>query len=123
MDLTAFSEQNFFIFILPGFITVWSFRYFTDSKKKGDFEFLALAFIWGMLNLALFGLMVQWGVVKKFPSDIPVYGQAFILSFFGFMFGLLGAQISKWGWVRDFLQFLKSNFLGELWYIIRGKKK
>ena len=110
MNLTAFSEQNFFIFILPGFITVWSFRYFTNSKKTGDFEFLGLAFIWGILNLMFYGLIIKWGLAKDFPLNIPLLVPALILSFWGFLLGLFGAQISKWGWVRDFINFLKSSW-------------
>jgi RsiW-degrading membrane proteinase PrsW (M82 family) len=109
MNLTVFSEQNIYIFILPGFITVWSFRYFANSNKKGDFEFLILAFIWGFLNLIISGLLIKIGFLKDFTLD-NLITDVIIFSFLGFFFGLFGAQISKWNWFRNIIDFLKSNW-------------
>ena len=112
MDLNVFSEQNLFIFILPGFITVWSFRYFTNSKKTGDFEFLALAFIWGIFNLMLFGLAVKIGLLNELPNKpAPVVSFMPLFSIWGFLLGLTGAQISKWGWFQKLTNLLKSNWI------------
>lgn len=47
------SEYNFFLFTIPGAITVWSYRTATKSNKSGDFEYLALSVFWGIAIFAL----------------------------------------------------------------------
>jgi len=109
MDLTVFSEQNFLIFILPGFITVWTFRYFTNSKKSGDLEFLILSFIWGFLIL----LFNEWTSAKVELDKLlqNPYAVALTFGISGFVFGLFGAQVVQWKWFRNMTNWLKSSWL------------
>jgi peptidoglycan/LPS O-acetylase OafA/YrhL len=109
MDYLSIGEYNFLIFIIPGFLTVWSFRYFTESKKKGDFEFLGLSFIWGLIMLIIFQLINK----KNYPVERLLsnpYAAAVVLSLFGFISGWLGNQIIQWKWFRKLINFLKSKW-------------
>lgn len=108
MDLSIFSEQNFLTFIIPGFITVWTFRYFTDSRKSGDFEFIILSFIWGFIIFLFNGLTATQESLNKLFQNLFAIAVAF--GFFGFVFGLIGAQISKWSWFRKVVRGLRSNW-------------
>lgn len=109
MDLTALSEQNIFLFILPGFVTVWSFRYFTNSEKKADFEYLGLSFVWGIFNLMFFGLAVMIGLINDIPmnTSTPAFAFAPVFCIFGSFLGFIGAGISKLHWVRRAVNWLK----------------
>src|SRR4030042_901427 len=91
------SDLSFLIFIIPGFITVWSFRYFTKSKKTGDFEFLGLSFFWGLATLFLTFLYFKFlGSQEEFQKVLEnPYAAAFALSLFGFIFGWVGGVLSK----------------------------
>jgi len=51
-----FNFQQYLVYILPGFLTVWIFRYFTKSKKKGDFELLGLSMVCGFILFVLLSL-------------------------------------------------------------------
>ncbi len=46
---------NTFLVVVPGAMTVWSFRYFSNSNKTGDFEYLMLSVFWGAFILACLG--------------------------------------------------------------------
>lgn len=104
---------SFWILIIPGFILVWSFRYFTDSKKAGDFEFLGLGIFWGIMNIVLLSFMMKWGWVKIPDADMNKWGVlqglAGGLSATSFLVGFIGAQISKWPWVRWIIKKSKES--------------
>lgn len=109
MDYLSIGEYNFLIFIIPGFLTVWSFRYFAESQKKGDFEFLGLSFIWGLIMLIIFQLINKEDYrIERLLSN--PYSAAIILSLFGFISGWFGNQIIQWGWFKKIIIFLKSNW-------------
>lgn len=102
----------FWILLLPGFALVWTFRYFTDSDKKGDFEFLGLSLFCGLLNLIYLGSLAKLGFDLSSLDSIeflPV--TALVLSGSAFGIGLISAQISKWKWFRSVINYLKSNWL------------
>ena len=71
----------FFLFIIPGAITVWSFRFFRKSKKTGDFEYLALSVFWGVVMLSILMFLVP--VETKRLIENP-YASVLVFSFFGF---------------------------------------
>jgi hypothetical protein len=52
-DQLSLGELHFLFFVIPGFISVWSYRYSTYSDKKGDFELLGLSFFWGIVIAGL----------------------------------------------------------------------
>ncbi len=110
IDIPSIDQFSFWIFLIPGFVLVWSFRYFTNSDKKGDFEFLGLGMFCGLLNLILYGLLIKWGLLKSVPMENQ-YSAAIILSMFSFTVGLMSAQISKYNWFKVVIRFLKSKWL------------
>jgi hypothetical protein len=91
----SISDFNYLIFIIPGFITVWTFRYFTRSEKKGEFETIAWSFIWG----TFFFFVPQWikhafgGSYLNTPLDNigALYGVMLGLSVFSPFLGFVGA--------------------------------
>ncbi len=101
MDQINLDVYHFLIFIIPGFIVVWTFRYFTGSKKDGDFEFLGLSFFWGLVVLMLFILINELSADAKKAAlkllENP-YAAAFVLSVFAVAIGWVGSEIvnSKW---------------------------
>lgn len=108
MNYLTIGEYNFLIFTIPGFLTVWSFRYFSNSKKTGDFEFLGLSFIWGLIMLLVFELIVKEGYRVERLLNNP-YAAALVLSLLGFILGWVGSQMIQWRWFRKLINFSKSN--------------
>jgi len=109
MDFLTIGDFNFLIFIIPGFLTVWTFRYFTQSKKRGDFELLGLSFVWGLVILVamelLMGLLYRNNYNDKIKESLEnPYAAAIILSFFGIIFGWCGSHISQWSWFKELIQ-------------------
>ena len=106
-------QFTFWIFLITGFMLVWSFRYFTDSKKQGDFEFLGLGIFCGFINLMIFSFLMKFSYAKFPTNDNPLvemYAAGLILSIVSISLGLLAAQISKWKWFRSLMNRLKSNW-------------
>lgn len=100
--LGQFESNYVFLFIIPGFITVWSFRYFTHSKKSGDFEYLALSLFWGLVMV-----LINNAVVPKDQFDAVVANQfaaALSFSILGFILGGFGA------WAVNEVKNFKSRF-------------
>lgn len=114
MDWTVI---GYILLIIPGFLTIWTYRYFTKATKLGDFEYAAWSFVWGMILLfALYYLGKIRG--KEFPM-IPDYSlEAFMGGVLGtgigisilisFPVGFIGAILSKLGAFR-FLNVLFSK--------------
>jgi len=82
---------HLFLFVIPGFITVWSFRYFTNSKKNKDFEYFALSVFWGLIMLLIYELV---GTKKQIEALIGnPYSAALVLSILGLTIGLMGSKV------------------------------
>ncbi|HAQ05813.1 TPA: hypothetical protein DCP13_03410 [Candidatus Azambacteria bacterium] len=102
---------NLLIFTVPGFVTVWTFRYFSRSEKKSEnFEFLALSFIWGLFLLIMVELIAQiiYGVnynekIKDLLKN--PYSAAFILLVYGASVGWIGSHISHNALFRKIINF------------------
>ncbi len=106
MNEISLSDYHFLIFIIPGFLVIWTFRYFTDSKKQGDFELLGLSFVWGLIVLILVeGLLGSQDKIQKLFEN--PYVAAVILSIFGVILGWLGSLLPKFTWFRKIINFLK----------------
>jgi hypothetical protein len=90
LDLTAL-----LMIVVPGAITVWSYRFFTKSKKSGDFEYLTLSIFWGVVLLAIqpwisrkeefvkllnnpFATMLAMSILGIFLSFSLVFGYSWI---------------------------------------------
>ncbi len=107
------SMFHFFIFLIPGFVTVWSYRFFSNSGKIGDFEYFAASCFWGLMMIAAYEFMCL--VASKRESmhnflDNP-YGAGSILclsllTLLGFLLGWGGSILAK----NDYLRSLISRF-------------
>jgi len=101
-----FDLFHFFLFVIPGFITVWSFRYFTDSKKRGDFEYFALSTFLGVLILFLYELVAKKESINRVIQN-PYYG-VIILSVLGLGMGWIGSSFSRAKWFQRIIHWLKN---------------
>ena len=102
--------QTFFIFILSGFITVWSFRYFSKSSKKlGEFEYFGLSAFWGVIMLMIYGTIpwVSKDQVQKLVSN--QYTCGFVLSLLGYFVGYAGAWLSRTKFFRKIDHYRKKS--------------
>lgn len=95
----------FFEIFLGGFITVWTFRYFSSSKEKyAEFEWFALSAFWGVVVV---------GLVAMFPDKAQLttlfgnpFSTGFVASFFGFLFGYMGSRIARMKWFKWVVSYL-----------------
>lgn len=90
----TFDTPTLFYFVLSGFVTVWTFRYVTKSKKHGEFEYAGLSVFWGLALLAFFEFVIK--DQQKIAYDLKnyyAYGAA--ASVLGFFFGLIGGGIAR----------------------------
>jgi L-lactate permease len=96
---------NLFMFVIPGFITVWSFRYFTDSKKNADFEYFALSVFWGLMILFFNELIAAQDKISELLKNPFATAGAF--SIFGLIFGWIGSALSRARWFQFVMSRLK----------------
>lgn len=88
MENLPIDITHFLLFAIPGLITVWAFRYFTDSKKTGDFEYLGLSFFWGLVLAGFYAQII--------PSpDTSLLANPYAASFGLSVVGFIGAFIVK----------------------------
>ncbi len=97
---------GYLLFVIPGFVLIWTYRHFTKAKKIGEFEYAAWSFFWGA---ALF--LVVIGIVTKFgyaPVPVPLNNPAAIIGSLvaislalatvgAIPLAFIGAQISRMG--------------------------
>lgn len=100
MDFLTIGDFNFLIFIIPGFLTVWTFRYFTQSKKRGDFELLGLSFVWGLVILVVMELLTGFLYRNNYNDKIKEflenpYAAAIALSILGISMGWIGSIVVR----------------------------
>jgi len=106
MDISI-ADFHFLVFIIPGLITVWTFRYFTNSKKTGDFEFLGLSFFWGIIVLVIMETLSRQHSLDNLLKN--PYATAIVLSAFGFIFGCIAGRISRTKIFKIIMNFLGKN--------------
>ena len=106
MNPLSIADANFLIFIAPGFLVVWTFRYCTNSTKQGEFEYLGLSFVWGLI---LFFLVTILSLIIKPLSDLlkSIFGATFILPLFGAFLGWMGSQLVRYSWFKKFEKYIK----------------
>lgn len=116
MDMSTF---GYLLFVLPGFVVVWSYRHFTKAKQIGDFEYAAWSFVWGTFIFFLFGLCIRMndalGIESRdvvFDPNNPfelfatILGAGFALAMFlALPVGYGGAWISKKGYFQKIDNF------------------
>jgi hypothetical protein len=107
---------HFFIFIIPGFVTVWVFRFFADSGKLGEFEYFASSCLWGVLLLAIYEFLCLIASARPLIANLlqNPYSAASVLAllmmaFLGFFLGWCGSIFVKTkkfkalaGWLKSF---------------------
>jgi hypothetical protein len=84
---------NYLIFIIPGFTLVWSFRYFTRSERKGEFELAGLSFLAGLLTLSVAQLIYPPEKLTKLLQN--PYSTTLVFSAIALTLGFLCALFSK----------------------------
>ena len=95
----------FFEVFLSGFMTVWTFRYFSNIKEKyAEFEWLALSAFWGLFMLALIGLLPDKEQIKNLLMN--PFAAGLILSVFGLIVGYAGSRIRRIKWFKWVINFL-----------------
>ena len=108
MDFLPINEFSFWAILIPGFITVWTFRYFAKLQKNGDFEFLGLGIICGLFNFLFLGILQKLGL--QLPESSDPYSIALILSLFSFFLGFFTAQVTYWSWFKKVMGALRKNW-------------
>jgi len=96
---------TFFEVVLAGFITVRTFRIFSETKEKySEFEWLALSALCGIFVLitveSIPGMMTELPKVLQNP-----FATAAVMSIFGVVFGYLASRITRtrlWAWVTNY---------------------
>ena len=107
MDYLRLEDFHFLIFTIPGFLVVWSFRFFTQSKREGDFEYLGLSFVWGFILLILFGNLFR-GQVENVSN---LYALASLLSIGAIVLGWIGSQIARRSITKKIVELLRKDWL------------
>lgn len=95
----SFDVFHFFVFIIPGFVTVWTYRYFSNAGKIGEFEYFASSCFWGLLILGIYEWIAPKEVTEQLLSNPYAAGGA--LSLLGFFFGVFSP------WVFGSSKFVK----------------
>lgn len=90
MENLSIDITHFLLFVIPGFILVWTFRNFTGSKKTGDFEYAGLSFFWGLVMVSIYGAMLPGRLGDLLSNP---YAAALGLSPFCFMAGVVVAKL------------------------------
>jgi hypothetical protein len=98
---------HLFVFVIPGFITVWSFRYFTDSKKSADFEYFALSIVWGLLILVLNEAISSQEAFNLLINN--QYAAALGSGLIGLFVGFIGSWIVKRTLFKLLINWLKNS--------------
>lgn len=104
----AIDMTTFLLFIIPGFITVWSYRYATYSEKTGEFELIGLSFFWGVTILLLVAALAPSGALNAALDD------RWRLSGVAFAFSLVGGSIAFFAAL-----FKKKNRLQSAWKYVK----
>lgn len=112
MDKLSFGDIANLLFVVPGFLVVWTFRYFSKSTKQGEFEYLGLSFVWGMVLFTLVAIssMIFKGLSNIFKNDL---GAAFILTFVAPFLGWFGSLLSTWKWFKRTIDFFRPENFGK----------
>lgn len=97
---------HLFLFVIPGFITVWSFRYFSESKKSGDFEYFALSVFWGLVMLVVYEMIFTKEQISQLIGN--PYAAALVFSLLSPFFGFFGSALSKTNWFQRGATWLKN---------------
>jgi len=97
--------QWFFEIFMAGFMTVWSFRYFSGSKEKySEFEWFALSAFWGIVIIGLIPLFPNSQETKDLINN--PFETGFTFSFVGLFIGYAGSRIARMKKFKSLMVFL-----------------
>ena len=106
MDKLSVGDITFLLFVIPGFLVVWTFRYFSKAKIQGEFEYLGLSFVWGMILFFIVAVLSYF--VKPFQNffknDI---GASFSLVIFAPLLGWFGSFFPTWKWYKRLIDIFR----------------
>ncbi len=99
------NDFNYLMFIIPGFVVVWTYRFFVKPKPIGEFEYAGLSFLWGVI-LFLIGMELNQ-ILNVNIENASVYSFALIFSFYGIILGWLGGFVARWKWLKACIDFFR----------------
>ncbi len=107
-ETPSLNDLSFLLFVIPGFITVWSYRYSTYSEKKADFELLGLSFFWGIVIAAFYGYIAKdkKEAIQLFSNN--PYAACLVLSFIGSIFAFAISTWKEKNHLTDAVRWLRS---------------
>lgn len=116
MENFPLNSWMFWILILPGFLTVWVFRYFNRTKGAGEFEYAGLSIFWGLFILFLTSMMWKIGLLKGIPDTNltnpgQLLGLASLLCIVTFVLGWAGSSLANFKWFKTLINAIRpENF-------------
>lgn len=116
-DQISIGDLHFLFFVIPGFVTVWSYRYATYSEKKGDFELLGLSFFWGIFIAGIVGFLPggRDSLTELFKNP---YSVTLAFSTLGSLFAFLISLFKEKSRIMNFLE--KAQLV---WFVIKKRNK
>lgn len=106
------ADVNYLLFIIPGFVVIWSYRFFAKPKPIGEFEYAGLSFLWGIFLVASTGFILQHLAKQPGFNDSP-YNYTFWLSIFGIFLGWIGSFVARWKRLKKFVDYLRPENFGK----------
>ncbi len=104
------SDIQYLLFIIPGFVVVWTYRFFAKPKPVGEFEYAGLSFVWGIILVSLTGFILKYLPHQEQFKTSP-YAYTLWFSSFGFVFGWMGSFVARWKWVKKIVDSIRpENF-------------
>ena len=108
------SMFQFFVFIIPGFVTVWSYRFFSNSGKIGEFEYFAASCFWGLMMIEVYEFLClivsKRELIHNFFNDPYSTVSIFCLSLLtllGFFLGWGGSIMAKNNFLRSLINRIR----------------
>ncbi len=93
MEVLNLTDKDVVAFVIPGFLLVWVFRCCTRSEKKGDFEFLGLSFVWGLILALLSSYFVTHNPNPSLKALVARSQDQWLLFLVA---GLMAAPVMGW---------------------------
>lgn len=118
MSDLSLSDPSSLYFVIPGFITVWSYRYATYSEKKGEFELLGLSCFWGIFIVGMYAYVLhdKSKLAELFGNP---YAAALSLSAIGSLFAfVIAVSIGRKNRITDLWSRIKHD-----WLVFFGKRQ
>jgi len=106
------ADIQYLLFIIPGFVVVWAYRFFARPKLIGEFEYAGLSFIWGIILLAT-ALPITKHLVNYAELQKNLYALTLSFAMYGFVYGWLGSFIARCKWFKKAVDFFRPENFGK----------